>query len=406
VTRVKGNDETNAAVDAAMIAAAVALLWALVVATLIARAVRQYGAYEVVQPAPLLGAAPMIDIVVPARNEADAIGDCLGGLVAQDYPASCVAITVVDDGSTDGTAAIARGMGGAAVPLAVIEAGPLPAGWTGKAHACWQGAAQGRGEWLCFIDADTIPTPALLRSAITAARQRCLDFLSLEPRQVLVTVWERLIIPAGLCALGFAGDLRRTGNPDDPSAAANGQFLLLRRAAYERAGGHRAVRGAFSEDSALAARVKAGGGRIAVMGAAPLIGVRMYRSLPQLWEGLVRSVTDTFGGVGPTAVIALAGLVIAWSALAIPAALAVRFAAAPAPLAGAALAVALAASLAWLGVHIAAARYFAIPLAYGLLFPVAYTLAAVLAFAGIRARRQGRVAWKGRSYRTAADRGG
>jgi chlorobactene glucosyltransferase len=389
-----------------MIAAAVSLLWALVVATLIGRALRQYQAYEVVQPAPLPGAAPMIDIVVPARNEADAIGSCLAGLAAQDYPASRVSITVVDDGSTDGTAAIARGMGGIAVPLAVIEAGPLPAGWMGKAHACWRGAGEGRGEWLCFIDADTIPAPALLRSAITAAQQRSLDFLSLEPHQVLVTVWERLIIPAGLCALGFAGDLRRVGDPDDPSAAANGQFLLIRRAAYERAGGHRAVRGTVSEDSALAARVKATGGRIALMGAAPLIGVRMYRSLPQLWEGLRRSVIDTFGGVGRTAVIALGGLVIAWSALAIPAALAVRFAATPAPLDAAALAVALAASLALFGVHIAAARYFAIPLGYGLLFPVAYSLAAVLALAGIRARRQGRVAWKGRSYRSAADSGG
>jgi chlorobactene glucosyltransferase len=389
-----------------MIAAALSLLWALVVAALIGRALRQYQAYEVVPPAPLLGAAPMIDIVVPARNEADAIADCLAGLAAQDYPAGRVAITVVDDGSTDGTAAIARGMGSVAVPLAVIEAGPLPAGWTGKAHACWRGAGQGRGEWLCFIDADTIPTPALLRSAIAAARQRGLDFLSLEPRQVLITVWERLIIPTGLCALGFAGDVRRVGDPDDPAAAANGQFLLIRRAAYERAGGHRAVRGAVAEDSALAARVKATGGRIALMGAAPLIGVRMYRSLPQLWEGLVKNVTDTFGGVGATALIAFAGLVIAWSAPAIPAVLAIRFAAAPAPLAAAALAVALAASLALLGVHIAAARYFAIPLGYGLLFPAAYTLATVLALAGIRARRQGRVAWKGRSYRIAADSGG
>jgi chlorobactene glucosyltransferase len=389
-----------------MIAAALSLLWALVVATLIGRALRQYRAYEVVEPAPLLGAAPMIDIVVPARNEADAIGDCLAGLAAQDYPASRVAVTVVDDGSTDGTAAIARGMGGAAAPLAVIEAGPLPAGWTGKAHACWRGAGRGRGEWLCFIDADTIPTPALLRSAVAVARQRDLDFLSLEPRQVLVTLWERLIIPAGLCALGFAGDVRRVGDPDDPAAAANGQFLLIRRAAYGRAGGHGAVRGAICEDSALAARVKLTGGRIALMGAAPLIGVRMYRSLPQLWEGLVKNVTDTFGGVGATAFIALAGLVIAWSAPAIPAALAARFAAAPTPLAGAALALALAASLALLGIHLAAARYFAIPLGYGLLFPLAYTLAAFVAMAGVRARRQGRVAWKGRSYRIAADSGG
>ena len=181
--------------------------------------------------------------------------------------------------------------------------------------------------------------------------------------------------------------------------------MLLRRAVYERVGGHRAVRGTVAEDSALAARVKAAGGRIAVMGGAALIGVRMYRSLPQLWEGLTKNVTLTFGGTRRTAIIAALGPVLAWSALALPAALALSLPAAPSLPALAAPAVAAAASLALVGLHIAAARYFAIPLWYGLLFPVGYTLAALLAAEGIAARRRGRVAWKGRLYPTAADPG-
>lgn len=386
-----------------MIGAALSLLWAVLVAILIWRAQRQHGAYEVLSPTPLVGAAPPLDVVVPARNEAASITLCLGGLAAQDYPEDRLTLTVVDDGSTDGTAALARGMAKGWAGLRVIAAGPLPPGWTGKPHACWQGAAQGNGAWLAFIDADTVPGPFLLSSAVSAAEARGLDFLSLQPRQILLTPSERLVIPAGLCALGFAGDLRRTHDPGDAAAAVNGQFLLIRRAVYDRAGGHAAVRDAFSEDSALAARVKRAGGRVAVLGGAPLIGVRMYRGLRQVWEGLVRSVTDTFGGIGATAFIASAGFVLAWASLLLPAALALHFAAAPSLLGGAALALALAASLALLGLHLAAARYFAIPLGYGLVFPVGYTLAAVIAAASIIARWRGRIAWKGRLYHTAGN---
>jgi chlorobactene glucosyltransferase len=383
-----------------MIAAAISLLWAVAVAWLIARAHRQYRSYEVIRPEPLPGAAPAVDIVVPARNEADMIGRCLAGLAAQRYPPDRFRITLVDDGSTDPTATIARRIAAAAPWLRVVEAGPLPPGWTGKAHACWRGAATGAGEWLCFIDADTVPQPDLLRSAVATAHRHGFDLLSLEPRQELVTPWERLIIPAGLCALGFVGEVRRTSDPDG-AAAANGQFLLIRRSAYERAGGHQAVRGVVAEDSALAARIKSCGGRIALMGGMPLISVRMYRSLPQLWEGIAKNVTETFGGVRATAVTAFFGVALAWAALGIPAALS----APSSPLAAAALVLAAAASLSLLGMHVAAARYFRIPLWYGLLFPLAYTLAALVAVAGIRAQRQGRVAWKGRSYRSTASGG-
>jgi len=383
-----------------LIAAAVSLFWALTVTLLIARAVRQYGAYDAVQPAASLKVAPSIDVIVPARNEAAGIGRCLAGLAAQDYPRDRFMVTVIDDGSTDATASLA---GRAGVP--VVTAGALPEGWTGKTHACWQGALRATGEWLCFIDADTVPQPALLRAAIAAVQRHDLDLLSLEPRQELVTLWERLIIPAGLCALGFAGELRRTADPGSAAAPANGQFLLIRRAAYDRAGGHRAVRSTVAEDSALTARIKRRGGRVALKSGAALIGVRMYRSLAQLWEGLGKNVTETFGGVCATATIAALGLVLAWAAVAVPAVLSAVLVLAPSPLLTAALALATCATLALFGMHVAAARYFEVPPWYGLLFPIAYSLAAALAFAGILARRRGRVAWKGRRYRTAADAG-
>ncbi|HEX7969618.1 MAG TPA: glycosyltransferase family 2 protein, partial [Stellaceae bacterium] len=308
-------------------------------------------------------------------------------------------IVVVDDGSTDATASLARDAAAGDRRFAVMEAGALPAGWTGKSHACWCGAVAMQSQWLCFIDADTVARPALLRSAVAVAARRDIDLLSLEPRQELITAWERLIIPAGLCALGFAGDLRRTGDPGRAAAAANGQFILVRRATYERVGGHAAVRDEVAEDSAFAARVKAGGGRVALLDGATLVSARMYRTLPQLWEGLAKNVTETFGGVRATAIVAALGLLLAWAAVAIPAALALTLLpAGPSPLGAAAVGIAVLASLAVTGMHIAASRYFAIPCWYGVLFPIGYTLAALLAMDGISARRHGRIAWKGRIY--------
>ena len=384
-----------------MAGALIALIWTTAVVWLIARAARQYAVYQVLRPQPIPSQAPAVDVIVPARNEADAIARCLAGLAAQDYPPDRLGITVVDDGSTDATAAIARRFAAGDRRFSVIESGALPSGWTGKTHACWRGAEQARNTWLCFMDADTIPRPALLRSAIAFAIRRGIDLLSLEPQQELVTPGERLIIPTGLCALGCAGDLRRTADPRRAAAPANGQFMLLRRAAYDRAGGHRAVCGAVAEDSALARRVKATGGRIALLGGAPLIAARMYRSLPQLWEGIAKNVTETFGGARRTAVVAALGVALAWASFALPAVLAASLLPSGSLLAMAAVAMASLASLAVIGMHIAAARYFAIPLRYGLLFPLGYTLAAMVAASGIIARRQGRVTWKGRVYPTA-----
>lgn len=376
----------------------VAALWAGIVAWLIARAALQYRAYEVLAPQPLDTVAPDVTVIVPARNEAAGIGVCLAALSGQDYPRDQMRIVMVDDGSTDATVALARAAAARDPRITVLAAPPLPAGWTGKAHACWRGAAAASTRWLCFIDADTVPLPALLRSAIARAERDGVDFLSLEPRQELVTVWERLILPAGLCALGFVGNLRQTSSGDSEQAAANGQFILMRREIYERVGGHRAVRGTVAEDSALARRVKAANGRLALFGGAPVISVRMYRDLPHLWEGLAKNVTETFGGVRATAMIVALGLIAAWAAVAVPLALSWTLLSPATALGGVAVLIAVLASLAIAGMHVAAARYFAIPLWYGLVFPIGYTLAALLAIDGIAARRRGRIAWKGRLY--------
>jgi chlorobactene glucosyltransferase len=392
--------------SAEIVSATIAVLWAICVAFLISRAARQFRAYRRLRPDPVPKTIdlPTIGVVVPARNEADVIERCLEGLAAQDYPTDRLSIVLVDDGSTDATAAIARRSAVANPRLAVMEAGTLPSSWTGKAHACQRGAMRVKGTWLCFIDADTSPQPPLLRTAIATAVGRGVEFLSLEPRQELITIWERLIIPAGLCALGFAGNVRRTTDPRDVAAAANGQFILVRRAIYERVGGHAAVRNEMAEDSALAAEVKAYDNHVALLDASSLISVRMYRNLEQLWEGLAKNVTETFGGTGRTSIVVGCGLLMAWATFMVPAWLALMLLRSTlSPVSLAAFVAATLASLAITMMHVAAARYFAIPPGYGLLFPVGYTLAAFLAMYGIAERRRGRIAWKGRQYPVARE---
>ena len=371
-------------------------LWALIVAGLLTRAVTQYRHYEVIRPSQRpLGQAPSVTVIVPARNEAINIGRCLDGLLTQDYPAAQLNVIVVDDNSEDETAAIVRRYTGSH-QVRLLDGKPLPEGWFGKPHACWQAAAAAEGQWLCFMDADTTAEAPLIRSAVDAAESRGLDMLSLQPFQKLLTPWERLILPTGFFLLAFTQDLRRTNDPQSPAAAVNGQFLLIRRTAYDAVGGHATVHDQAAEDSALAAAVKAAGYRLAVLGTEGLLSTRMYTELKSLWTGTARQASTLLHGAIALLLVAAAAIIVAWAPLTL-----LTWAVGSIhhrPSAAAALVIAGVGSAALLTSHIGAARYFRIPWVYGLLFPFGYTLGAgVLVYAAIQ-RRRGRLPWKGRVY--------
>lgn len=376
--------------------------WAALVAVLILRAARQLGAYrrlELRQATPA-SPAPTLAVIVPARDEADVIGRCLAGLAAQDYPADRLSLIVVDDGSRDGTGAIACDV---SMPFAtrVVAAGRLPPGWTGKSHACQVGATvAGDPEFLCFIDADVAASGPLLGSAVAEAQRGGADLLSLEPRQELATLWERLVIPAGLFALAFVRDLRSPNDAASAEAVANGQFILVRRAVYDRLGGHRAVREAICEDSRLAGLFKHAGYRVALLAAPRLVRVRMYRGLKSLWAGLSKNSTETLGGVGPALAAAVLAAPLSWATAVVPAVLAVSCAGHPGAAVLASLIAASLASLAMLGLHVEGARFLGVPRWCGLLFPVGYTMAALIAADGLRQHWRGATVWKGRRYST------
>jgi chlorobactene glucosyltransferase len=380
---------------------ALSIMWVLVVAGLLARAIGQYRHFRVLRPAPPdPGPKPLpsVTVIVPARNEERIIGRCLAAIAAQDYPREALRAVVVDDNSEDRTGAILQEAAWADARIEVIPGGPLPAGWLGKPHACAEAATRAKGEWLCFIDADTIAEPGAIRTAMRAALAGGLDLLSLQPQQELLTPAERLIIPAGFFLIAFTQDLRRTNDPASPEASVDGQFMLIRRTIYEAVGGHASVRNAVAEDSELATRVKAAGHRLAIYGTEDLLRARMYDDVRSLRDGTARQAASLLGGGAALLLTAVGAFAFGSAAVLLPAWAGHEVATKGGAVAIASLCCAAAGSLALLGTHMGAARYFRIPWAYGLIFPLQYMLGAgVLGYAAWqRTHRQTR--WKGRVY--------
>lgn len=227
---------------------------------------------------------PAVVAIVPARDEAPTIGWVVRALLAQHYPGS-LSVVVVDDGSTDGTAAAA----GADPRLRVIEAGPRPPGWSGKVAAMDAGvrATGGTADLLWFTDADIVHQPGVLRRLATRIGGR--DLVSEMVRLRIASFWERLLVPAFVFFFAKLYPFPWVGEPARPTAAAAGGSMLLRRAALERAGGLAAIRGAWIDDCALAAAVKRSGGRLALDLGPESHSLRAYPDLPAFWRMVART---------------------------------------------------------------------------------------------------------------------
>jgi chlorobactene glucosyltransferase len=375
------------------------MIWQGLVGYLLFRALRQFRAFRATALQPVSRATmPTVSIIVPARNEIDNIADCLRGLTRQEGLAAGSSITVVDDGSEDGTATAVAQHAEAGLPVTLIAAGPLPDGWVGKPHACWRGAATAGGPWLCFVDADVRVAPQLVVAAIEAAEAQQLDMLSLHPFQRLGSFWERLVIPAGLLIIACAKQWRAPGEPEAAAGGANGQFILIRREVYFAIGGHAAVGSEVSEDRALAIRAEQAGFRFRVLAAERFATTRMYHDLNSLWEGLAKNAVDILGNAAKTLAAAAAGMGVGWAALALPIAVAATIFPRPSPVEFAGFGLILAGSAIVIGVQFGAVRHFRISAVFGLLMPVGYTAAALLACHSLLLRRGRGVTWKGRRY--------
>ncbi|MBV8121304.1 MAG: glycosyltransferase [Alphaproteobacteria bacterium] len=370
-------------------------VWVGLVICLLCRAIRQYGNY---QEATISGDGrsvmrPSVSIIVPVRNEIANVELCLEGLTAQSGLSSQSTIIVVDDGSEDGTRAAVERHITADAAIRLIDAGPLPTGWTGKPHACWRGAVAAQGDWLCFVDADVRVAPELIVIAVKTAETGGIDMLSLHPRQELGGFWERLIFPPGLMVLACAKRFEPTLHH-----VVNGQFLLVRRDAYFAVGGHSEVRAEICEDKALASRLLARGFNLQVLAAPHLAHTRMYRDLQSLWEGFSKNSADVLGNVRATLIAATATLVFGWTAVLLPLANLPIIIAEPSRITAIGGVLSVLGTAIVIGVHFGAARHLRIPAIFGLTFPIGYTLVACLAWHGVIIQLTGRVAWKGRTY--------
>jgi hypothetical protein len=256
-----------------------------------------------------------VSVLVPARDEADTISGCIAALVGQPGVRE---VLVLDDASTDATAELARAAG-----ARVITGVAPPRGWLGKPWACAQLASRANpvSDVLVFVDADVRLRPGAVSAAVALLDATELDIICPFPRQEAEGLAERLVQPLLQWSWLMSLPLRLAERSPRPSlTAANGQFLVVRRAALERAGGHAAVRAAVLDDIALVRAVKAAGGRGGVADGSNLADCRMYRSWAELRDGYGKSLWAAFGSP-PQAAGALGVLTLAYV---VPALAAVR----------------------------------------------------------------------------------
>ena len=381
---------------------ALSIFWLLSVIWLIYRAARQNHALATLKAvdASDVEDLPSVAVIVPVRNEAKNIGPCIEAVTRQLYPAAHLRLYVVDDHSEDGTSAAVAALAKRGATLQLLASPPLPPGWVGKSHACWIGAQAVPSDttWLCFIDSDVRLSPSAIASAVVAAQEKRFDILSLAPSQELVGFAERLIIPCGLYLLAFMRRLERVQAPESDDATATGKFMLVRHSTYDAIGGHAAIHSSIIEDVALARLMKHSGGHVELLNGGGLLRTRMYTGWRTLWPGLAKNITDMMGGPLPTVLVSAGGVALAWLAIIAPLLDIVtleRAATVPAFIAIVCAAIATCAALA---LHIAGALYFGIPIWYGFLFPLGYTVGAAIAFDSVRRHMTGHVEWKGRTY--------
>ncbi len=331
---------------------------------------------------------PDVSIIVPARNEEDSLGDCLNSLTAQS--GVTFEIIVVDDGSTDRTREVAQTF----ARVRVIFPAPLRANWTGKNNALVAGAKEAHAKWLLFTDADTMHLPGSLARALAEAKKESADLLSYSPAQVAVTFAERAVMSVIFAELAAQYPPRKVREQNSGITAANGQYILVRREAYDAVGGHAAVATEILEDVALAQLFRDAGKRVYFRYGGDAVRTRMYRTWEQLREGWTKNLALLFPQPERLALRNLFLWFMAWSTLgvAVSGAAAQHF-------------VWIAFAAPWLLLYwrIRAANFATtnnlIAIAFG---PPVF---AYLLLRSKKAHANGQVSWKGRAYNVGAANG-
>lgn len=340
---------------------------------------------------------PSVCVVVPARDEAAVLPESLPSLLAQDYPGQAE-IFLVDDGSSDGTGALARELadrkGG--LPLTVGSPGEPPPGWTGKLWAVRHGIGLARAReprYFLLTDADIAHEPDSLRELVAAAETAGFDLVSLMARLRVASMWERLVVPAFVYFFAQLYPFRWIARKGSRTAAAAGGCVLLSADAAKRAGIPDSIRHAVIDDVTLARAVKRSGGRIWLGLAERVDSVRPYPGLGDLWRMVSRSAYAQLRHNPLILLGTVLGLALIY--LAPPAALFAGLATGGAP-------TAVLGGLAWLvmtATYIPMLRYYRQTLWLAPLLPFTAFLYLLMTVDSAVQHYRGRgAAWKGRTY--------
>jgi len=238
--------------------------------------------------------APLVSVLVAAKDEAGNIETCVRTMLSQDYPN--FEMIVCDDRSEDGTGDIVERIAAEDDRVRLVRINDLPDGWCGKNNAMNTGIREARGDWICMIDADCRQTSdRTLSVAVQYAQDTEADMLSVLPILEMNGFWENVVQPVcgGVMMIWFHPE--KVNDPDKPNAYANGAFMMMKRSAYEAIGGHEAYKDKLNEDMHMALGVKQHGLRLRVARSRGLYLVRMYTSLRNIFRGWSRIFFGTFG---------------------------------------------------------------------------------------------------------------
>ena len=276
------------------------------------------------RPPPLpVGPLPPVSVLIPARNEARSIGPAVEAALAS--AGVELEVVVLDDHSEDGTADIVRAIGKRDGRVRVESAPPLPADWCGKQHACHVLAGLAAHPALVFVDADVRLAPDGLARCVAFLERSGADLVSGVPRQETGTFLERLLIPLihflllGFLPLWLMRRSRRAGY-----AAGCGQLFAARRDAYQKAGGHAAIRASLHDGLTLPRAFRRAGLATDLFDATPVAACRMYRSAREVWFGLAKNAREGLAAprlLVPSTLLLLGGQVLPFVLLACAASL-------------------------------------------------------------------------------------
>lgn len=244
-------------------------------------------------PESLLKESPLISVLIPARNEEKNIMRCISSLLRQDY--SNIEILVLDDNSTDGTVSIVENLAKKDKRVKLYHGKPLAKGWLGKSYACQQLSEYAKGDYLLFVDADTLHFPNSVSSSLACLLKFNIDALSIFAKQIMVTIHERMTVPFGnfmiLSFLPFSL-IRRARSA--LFCTAIGQFMLFKKDIYRAIGGHESVKGEILEDVLISKQVKRCGYKFMIFDGSSNLYCRMYHNLREVVHGYTKVLLPAF----------------------------------------------------------------------------------------------------------------